>query len=668
MANNAKIEALIIKIHNAIANGDDVLFSTSLTEAIKNKADINLINAQGHTALYSAASAGRTQMVSHLLALDPEVNYLSPLAESALHAAARSGNVDILTDLINSGANIDLVNSDGQTPLQVAHKHKQDACVEALRQNGAYFQEKRSNSCKEETFHEKSIKMYNDLEDATNQVIAQPLSQGEFVQSIISKIEKYLNKKIGNVAHKQLQNKLEQIYGQLLTVRKEKDNNLQRYQMLNIVRKIIGSIMDYVKTETTLNRNPETYLIMSKIESQVEEEIVRAKANQTVKITPIKAIPSQTQSPLLSKPVTNITISSKPVDWYKEKKHGSFEEFKTQAQLGNNPSLPYFKYLDVSREKILCHLTNREICLLESVTIAPKFLSSQEEARQLFATAEKRLLKEGTHSKIEKLLEKTNLTPADLIVLDHILRPGKSEEMHIINFMPRTNYYENSWSDITEQAFITGATIHSFNYPGINGSEGAIKHKNDFVCAGIAIVNKLLDEGIHPDKIMLHGYCSGVDIVAEVVKQFRVIGNVELTCFNYNITKPTNDIGPRILSTYTASDSLNTNGKTEKSHSPETFANYRIFLEAESRDLRLNSNASKNKLNPQAWRLREVETISGLSYFQLLNYFIIASQQFLGNHAEFQNPPFPKTRVEYVKEDNKLSFLRENETIEVMTR
>ena len=202
---------------------------------------------------------------------------------------------------------------------------------------------------------------------------------------------------------------------------------------------------------------------------------------------------------------------------------------------------------------------------------------------------------------------------------------------------------------------------------------------------GIAMVNKLLDDGIHPDKIILQGYCSGMNVAIEVVKQFLITGNVELTHFSYNSNKSLHSAvsdtakknkkdlsknaifdlklasifertGPRRLRTYSEEKSQ----KTEKSVSktsiesklddcPKDFIEARNFLEKEASGLRLAPHAKRKAAHN--WQLRDIETTSGMSYFQLLNYFISKAQRLFTECPELKNPQLRKERVEYIHND-----------------
>lgn len=323
-----------------------------------------------------------------------------------------------------------------------------------------------------------------------------------------------------NIDISQVTDKLGLIFDQaaVLRNRKEKDTTNHRYLALNMIRKSIACVGDYLKSKSILNE------LVSKAESIVEEFMVHAKTAQPIH-----------HADTISKTTTSWIEKTAPEpkqDWYKQK-YGSFELFHTQAKSGKIKDLPYFIHSEINRVSVLCPLNNHRLSSLDSVAIAPYTLSSKEIATKLYALSCHGLQQEACDN-VEMMLAKPQLSLEELVKLDHLLRPGKALEIHVINFMPRSQiqYYEKTYADMTSQAFITGATMHGFNYPGINNSEGKIEHKNDLIYAGIAMVNQLLDDGIHPDNIFLQGYGNGVEIAGEVYRQFKMTGMIYLTLFS----------------------------------------------------------------------------------------------------------------------------------------
>lgn len=114
-------------------------------------------------------------------------------------------------------------------------------------------------------------------------------------------------------------------------------------------------------------------------------------------------------------------------------------------------------------------------------------------------------------------------------------KPG--EGLHIVNFFGRGEYYECNFRDMLREAHATGATIHAFNPSGMNSSTGKIKEFNDLVNDGISVINQLLKDGVHPDKIVLQGNCLGGAIQEAVARHFEEQCGIKMRQINSNSFK-----------------------------------------------------------------------------------------------------------------------------------
>ena len=103
-------------------------------------AKIDLFDNREENALIMATAHKQIETVRYLLAHGVEVNVDSPLSgESALFRALRSRSFDLLTLLIEAGANVNLPNRGGDTPLMVASLGDDLEMVSFLRGKGAKF-------------------------------------------------------------------------------------------------------------------------------------------------------------------------------------------------------------------------------------------------------------------------------------------------------------------------------------------------------------------------------------------------------------------------------------------------------------------------------------------------------------------------------------------------
>lgn len=98
-------------------------------------------------------------------------------------------------------------------------------------------------------------------------------------------------------------------------------------------------------------------------------------------------------------------------------------------------------------------------------------------------------------------------------------KPGTGK--HIVYFPGANTYYQACFRDIAAASKQTGASVHAFNFPGTGRSTGKVTEANDLINAGMAVVKSLLEQGIHPDDIVLQGDCYGAAIALEVKKQFE---------------------------------------------------------------------------------------------------------------------------------------------------
>ena len=92
-----------------------------LRKCIDNGAVLNVQNHYGKTALYSAADEQMADAVNVLLqnGASPDIQE-NELRWGALHKAAFHGNAEIVSALIKAKADVNLLTSDGDTPLHMA--------------------------------------------------------------------------------------------------------------------------------------------------------------------------------------------------------------------------------------------------------------------------------------------------------------------------------------------------------------------------------------------------------------------------------------------------------------------------------------------------------------------------------------------------------------------
>eukprot|EP01130_Rhizamoeba_saxonica_P004251 TRINITY_DN1743_c0_g1_i5.p1 TRINITY_DN1743_c0_g1~~TRINITY_DN1743_c0_g1_i5.p1 ORF type:complete len:136 (-),score=18.03 TRINITY_DN1743_c0_g1_i5:39-446(-) len=118
-------------------------------ESLLNKgADVNGKDSSGYTALHYAARSGNVDICKLLLRNRASAN-VSTLAGGVtpLHRAAYMGRTQVVQMLIDSGANVNLVDNDGNTALHKAVLKDQAQVVELLLRAGVSLGMYK-NSCK----------------------------------------------------------------------------------------------------------------------------------------------------------------------------------------------------------------------------------------------------------------------------------------------------------------------------------------------------------------------------------------------------------------------------------------------------------------------------------------------------------------------------------------
>lgn len=287
-------------------------------------------------------------------------------------------------------------------------------------------------------------------------------------------------------------------------------------------------------------------------------------------------------------------------------------------------------------------------------------------------------------------LDLVKFTPKDNLEL-----PGCGK--HIVNFFGANTYYEGNFRDMANEANATGATIYGFNYPGFNSSNGKVKEFADLVDSGVAVINKLLDQGIRPDDIVLQGDCFGA-AVAEKVKQHFKEHETHLRTVNSNsfvsfesaiydyfdssvLLRPFKAIVSALLS-YTGWNAdvsdiisrqdpflfqmqregdgvlinaqlkkhIDRNREQNRDNCPEEYRATRDELEQQSlvklKDEYQVDARTGQRNEPHMMDLYQLETSDGKPVFNLINKYLEASNQYLKDHSPNRQPPQQVPNIE----------------------
>jgi hypothetical protein len=107
------------------------VFKLLPTEAISKKAD----NSQSRKAVLEAIKAGNLSKLKHLLNMNVEINFIQD-GTSPAHMVAEQGNNEMMQALLNYGVNLNVVNKDGLTPMEIALAFGFKHTVEMLKTSG----------------------------------------------------------------------------------------------------------------------------------------------------------------------------------------------------------------------------------------------------------------------------------------------------------------------------------------------------------------------------------------------------------------------------------------------------------------------------------------------------------------------------------------------------
>lgn len=591
--------------------------------------DANLIdelNEEGLAPIHIAINNANEELVNLLLENGASANKLTSKGESPLILAIKNGLPSVITRLLEDNANINQTDADGNLPLKIASNIGKQEVIEVLSEHGAFLSKNKSFITSSATGVADKTKQYTDeLLNNINQYSAKQIKElpfEKFYTQIFQLTKEYINSefKLDTESKQNLENRLQNVFNQLLVNINNSSGKLLHREALNISRKIIVAISDCTKAHLLREGDNESVYFISKAESAIEEEIVQFKVQESVaQIT--KAKSTTTSEP------SKIMHAEKHIHPAKEGENAT----NNQNKFGN------FLFGDIKEEQILARKHNHSVELINFITIKPHLARTSAEVEKLLSLSEERLKDNqgltgvsiteinDNIKQIKTLIKKSEKEKQQLnynegTLIDKTLRPGKNERIHILAFP--ANHYEEILDDLTAEAFETGAVVHTFNY------QEDISHKNDLTYAGIAAVNKLLDDGIHSDKIILQGHENAADIVRDVHAQFEKRA-INLT--RMNIVKNTVELANH-------RHICICEGNIIDSNCPEEIIEPITYIVNKLSDIKYKDISN----------LRELEIRKNFSIFQLINIFIEVTQQILRGTSKYKNPPLPQERVETI--------------------
>ncbi|MCH9754061.1 MAG: ankyrin repeat domain-containing protein [Alphaproteobacteria bacterium] len=592
-------------IHEAIAE-QDIEALNKRCKGIKSE-DVHTLDGfdhNGDTPLICAIKKQNEDIIDILLQSGSSPNKTNSRGETPLTTAIQYFSSNIITMLIEEGAKVNQVNAHGESPLKLATKLDNQECITLLTENGATFAQKQNSASAPDNSH--NVSQYKnylvDLIKTKQKNKSTNISLENFYKEIIGATSSYLGKDLTKTNNP---NSIEKVFTQLQDLNKKSTEK----DILNLTRKVIATTSSTLREHFIKDGDTDSIHRMSKAESVVEEEITKIKekieSSQTIK-----------------------TESVENKDKEKQQEHNT-QDFYEKIHKAQD-------LFEIIEEKILCRTTNHDVVLSETQTIKPHHPRTANEAERILSITKSRLSEEKLSSKetvkkqikeIEDIIEaakkeKRDITNNEGALIDKILRPGKSERIHILHFPSRN--MRNIFKDLSVQALETGATIHFFDY------HENVENKNDLIYTGIANVNKLLDDGIHPDRIILQGIGPEGDVAKSTAMQFakREIYLTQIYIDSDAISKSNH----RQIS---LTDPL----KPEK----DTPTAMKEFISSFEKSLR---KSKKNTSTTNIFIFTPAK--SWISLSQRANLFIKSIQNFLHNESKYRNMPLPKERVENI--------------------
>lgn len=123
--------------HSALTIAAQKGSANTLAALLKAGADPKFRLPDKDTPLHIAARNGNVDLVGQLIRARPDINSQNQLRQTPLHEAVKRGHVDVVNQLIKAGAALELRDNTGKTAMAWAGAKNHRAIVAALRQAGA---------------------------------------------------------------------------------------------------------------------------------------------------------------------------------------------------------------------------------------------------------------------------------------------------------------------------------------------------------------------------------------------------------------------------------------------------------------------------------------------------------------------------------------------------
>lgn len=96
-------------------------------------------------------------------------------------------------------------------------------------------------------------------------------------------------------------------------------------------------------------------------------------------------------------------------------------------------------------------------------------------------------------------------------------------QKYIISFVGNASCFEDNIDEMKEDAYALQANVVGFNFRGVGKSTSKAKSKDELVADGVAQVQRILDQGVSPQNIILKGHSLGAGVASLVAQHFHQI-------------------------------------------------------------------------------------------------------------------------------------------------
>lgn len=475
-------------------------------------------------------SLGDQEKFTKILAHIHDIDQVDDAGNGALHHAVIKKSKFMVKALLEAGANPNIQNNEGNTPLHIAIYYKDQKLVLLLLLNNVdtgiinnlgqtsfdlakelgfkkYFElfniaqqaiheNSNNNKLKPEDLIEKlrialtNFKLSND--DLTAKTIEICKSFFEFEDSDSRKVE-----------IKFIETTLESVCNSLFESLARGRGKFTDLHALKFIRKFISSVNSALLVFLSNSKEYSSIEKLAKTEAMLEDMIVKSKVLDFPGAELIK----------LAKPEQNKAASEKQQKKDYNFPADNFIEDKLKP------------FISIEQINLLSRRQDHDLVSIEGVCIKPHFINSPSELLDILKLKGDK--KKREFQQIEEDLKSLSAKVKSLSfeesrLYDKTLRICKKEHLHYVFFTDKDENFKKSLNEIIYFSHLTGAQCYCFNKPGVGSSEGKTTYSTDMVFSGIAMVNYLLDQGVHPDKIVLIGFSNNDQPIRSVIRQFAL--------------------------------------------------------------------------------------------------------------------------------------------------